>query len=176
MSKSMTRILTAAALLAILLPAARAHHAAHAFFGGPMVTIEGTLTGVRIMNPHSYFRVTMDDGTEWVFETAGSGTMMRNDGVTEEDFPIDTRVSMRGDSNKEGRKSARIQSIVLHSDIDDSLTLYFIGTAIPNEDWAQEIGASATPCNTGTIARCFSISGELRADMEAKYSDSVDLW
>jgi hypothetical protein len=41
-----------------------AHHAPNVFFGGDIVIIEGTLRGAKIVNPHSYFRLTMDDGTD----------------------------------------------------------------------------------------------------------------
>src|SRR5690554_5832450 len=107
----MTRILTLFAFGFLLATQAAAHHAASAFFGGPEVLVKGTLTGARLINPHAYFRLTMDDGTDWVFESSGSGTMLRNDGLTDEDFVSGQRVAMTGQANKDGRKNARIITI-----------------------------------------------------------------
>ena len=136
----------ALAVFTVMLAPVKAHHAAHAFFGGPVVLVEGTLTGSRIMNPHSYFRVTMDDGTEWVFETAASGSMMRNDGMIDEDFADGQRVAMSGESNSEGRRVARVRSIVFFGDSDsDDAELYFIGAGVPREVAARRVGAELQP-------------------------------
>lgn len=154
-----------------------AHHASNAFFGGDEVLVKGTLTGSRLINPHSYFRVTMDDGTDWVFETAGSGTMLRNDGLTDEDFASGQRVALTGESNKEGRKNARISTMVFYGDTDeDDLTLYIIGAGLPNTDWARRIDSSASRCNEGTIARCYTIGTELRTAVEEELSGEHGLW
>ena len=154
-----------------------AHHAAHAFFGGPEVLIRGTLTGTRLVNPHAYFRVTMDDGTDWVFESAGSGTMLRNDGLTDEDFVSGQRVAMTGESNKEGRKNARIITIAVYGESDeDDLTLYIIGASLPNAPWARLIDGSATRCNEGTIARCYTVSSALQEEVEAGLNGEHGLW
>ena len=154
-----------------------AHHASNAFFGGPEVLVTGTLTGARLVNPHAYFRVTMDDGTDWVFESAGSGTMLRNDGLTDADFASGQRVAMTGESNKEGRKNARIITIALYGETDaDDLTLYIIGASLPNAPWAQRIDAAAARCNEGTIARCYTVSAALRREVEAGLSGAHGLW
>jgi hypothetical protein len=137
----------------------------------------GTLTGARLINPHSYFRVTMDDGTEWVFESAGSGTMLRNDGLTDEDFASGQRVAMTGESNKEGRKNARIITVAFYGETDeDDLALYIIGASLPNAAWAEQIDNSATRCNEGTIARCYTVSSELRKQVEAGLEGEHGLW
>ena len=164
---------------AILLMAthAAAHHASNAFFGGPEVLVRGTLTGARLVNPHSYFRVTMDDGTDWVFESAGSGTMLRNDGLTDEDFASGQRVAMTGESNKEGRKNARIITVAFYGETDDDdLRLFIIGASVPNAAWAQLIDGSAPRCNEGTIARCYSVSRELREEVEAGLDGEHGFW
>jgi hypothetical protein len=173
----MSRISVLLAVALLVAGPAAAHHAAHAFFGGPEVLIRGTLTGTRLVNPHAYFRVTMDDGTDWVFESAGSGTMLRNDGLTDEDFAGGQRVAMTGESNKEGRKNARIITIAVYGQADeDDLTLYIIGASLPNTNWAQTIDSSAVRCNEGTIARCYTVSSALRAEVEAGLDGEHGLW
>jgi hypothetical protein len=173
----MNKILIALTVFIVMLVPVKAHHAAHAFFGGEIVLIKGTLTGSKLMNPHSYFRLTMDDGTEWLFETGGSGSMLRNDGLTKEDFATGRRVAMSGDSNKEGRKNARIHTVAFYGETDeDDIVLYIISARMPNEDWARDISKSAVPCNEGTMARCYSISKALRTEINSKYGDEPMLW
>jgi hypothetical protein len=173
----MSRLLILVTVGFLIAAQAAAHHAAHAFFGGPEVLIKGTLTGVRLVNPHAYFRVTMDDGTDWVFESAGSGTMLRNDGLTDADFASGQRVAMTGESNKEGRKNARIITIAIYGEADDDdLTLYVIGASLPNAAWAQRIDSSAARCNEGTIARCYTVSRDLRQQVEEGLSGEHGLW
>ncbi len=173
----MTRTLTLFAIGFSMATQAAAHHAAHAFFGGPEVLVEGTLTGARLVNPHAYFRVTMDDGTDWVFESAGSGTMLRNDGLTDGDFASGQRVAMTGESNKDGRKNARIITIAFYGESeDDDLTLFVIGASLPNAAWAQRIDGAATRCNEGTIARCYTVSRDLREEVEEGFGDDHRLW
>ncbi len=154
-----------------------AHHASNAFFGGSEVLITGTLTGARLVNPHAYFRVTMDDGTDWVFESAGSGTMLRNDGLTDADFSSGQRVAMTGESNRDGRKNARIITVAFYGESEqDDLTLYIIGASLPNADWAQRIDSAASRCNEGTIARCYTVNGELRNEIEQMLAGEHGLW
>ena len=173
----MTRILTLFAFGFLLATQAAAHHAAVAFFGGPEVLVKGTLTGARLINPHAYFRLTMDDGTDWVFESAGSGTMLRNDGLTDGDFASGQRVAMTGESNKDGRKNARIITIALYGESeDDDLTLFVIGASLPNAAWAQRIDSAAARCNEGTIARCYTVGRDLRVQVEEGFGDDHSLW
>jgi hypothetical protein len=173
----MRRLLILSTVGLLMAAPAAAHHASNAFFGGPEVLVMGTLTGARLINPHSYFRVTMDDGTEWVFESAGSGTMLRNDGLTDEDFASGQRVAMTGESNKEGRKNARIITVAFYGETDeDDLALYIIGASLPNAAWAEQIDNSATRCNEGTIARCYTVSSELRKQVEAGLEGEHGLW
>ena len=156
-----------------------AHHAAHAFYGGPMVLIEGTLTGSRLMNPHSYFRVTLDDGNEWVFETAPSGSMIRNDGMTDEDFADGRRVAMSGDSNRQGRKVARLRSVAFVGAPDDDLELYFLGSRLPQEEFVQDVANSSSKCgdwSNESLVKCFRVSRETRAEIDARYGEEHLLW
>ena len=175
----MNRTLIALSGFFVALTAAEAHHAAHAFYGGPMVLIEGTLTGSRLMNPHSYFRVTMDDGTEWVFETAPSGSMIRNDGMTDEDFADGQRVAMSGDSNREGRRVARVRSVAFVGESDDDIELYFLGARLPQEASVQDIAGSSPKCgdwNDTSLVKCFRVTSETRSRIDARYGDEHLLW
>lgn len=174
------RFLLASAVLFCGLSPLQAHHAANVFFGGPEVLVTGTLTGSRIMNPHSYFRVTMDDGTEWVFETAASGSMIRNDGMTEEDFGSGQRVAMSGESNRDGRKVARVRSIVFYGEAaTDDAELVFIGSRPPQEAWYGDIRNSAQKCwewEDTSLVKCFRVSQEVRARIDEDYGAEAMLW
>ena len=170
----MTRLFALVAL-AFLMVSVKAHHAAGAFFGGPLMLIEGRLNGARIINPHSYLRVTMDDGTDWLMETAPSGTVMRQRGFTEELFADGQRVATSGDSNRDGRKHARLRTIVfLGTDDRADAELYFLGR-MPQADWVNDIRRVGGPCDSG-IQGCFRLSSEEREQIDLEYGDEPMIW
>ena len=161
--------------LAFLMASGQAHHAAGAFFGGPLVVIEGRLNGTRIVNPHSYLRVTMDDGTDWLIETAASGTVMRQRGFTEELFADGQRVAVSGDSNRDGRQHVRLRALVfLGTDDRTDAEVYFLGR-MPQADWVNDIRRMGEPCDSG-IAGCFRLSSEERAQIDLEYGDEPMIW
>jgi len=152
-----------------------AHHAANAFFAGDVVVIEGTLRGAKIVNPHSYLRITMDDGTDWVFETQQSGTLLRRLGFTAGMFASGRRVLMSGDSNQDGKKVARWRTFSFrdHTDEDD-VDVYIVGR-IQESEFIREIRNSATPCGNG-IEQCYKLSLDVRTQIEKDYPDEAKLW
>lgn len=161
--------------LASFMVSVKAHHAAGAFFGGPLVVIEGRLNGAKIVNPHSYLRVTMDDGTDWLIEAAASGTLMRQRGFTEELFADGQRVAVSGDSNKDGRKHARLRTFAfLGANNRADAELYFLGR-MPEADWVNDIRRMGKPCDSG-IQGCFRLSSEQRAQIDLEYGDEPMIW
>jgi len=90
-------------LALVILPAAqglRAHHSVPVNFDqSKEVTIEGVLTEIRWINPHSRFRVdvTNSDSTkvEWLVEMGAANTMRRA-GFPMERFIVGDRVTITG--------------------------------------------------------------------------------
>ena len=163
-------------LLSIVLTAsAGAHHAANVFFGGDIVFVEGTLRGAKIVNPHSYLRITMDDGTDWVFETQQSGTVLRQLGFSADMFANGRRVLMTGDSNQDGKKIARWRTFTfLDSSGADNLDVYIVGR-IAESELMQEIRSSGISCNN-SIEQCYRLSANARARIETTHGDEPMPW
>ena len=158
----------------VALPAS-AHHAATAFFGGEVVRIEGRLNGARIVNPHSYFRVTTDEDVDWVIESQQSGTQLFAMGFTEELFVKDQRVVVTGDSNRDGRPQARWRTVAfLGEQGGDPAEVYFVGR-IPKEPWADAVRELSEPCSTG-IKQCFRLSADDMANIDASHGNGHLLW
>jgi len=152
-----------------------AHHAANVFFGGDIVIIEGTLRGAKIVNPHSYFRLTMDDGTDWVFETQQSATVLRQQGFTADMFSNGRRVIMSGDSNQDGKKVARWRTFTFLDQSDEGdLDVYVVGR-IEESALIQDIRNAGISCENG-IEQCYRLSSNARAQIENNHSDEPMLW
>lgn len=152
-----------------------AHHAATAFFGDDIVVIEGTLRGARIINPHSYFRVTTDDGTDWVFESQQSGTLLREMGFTPAMFASGMRVVMTGDANRDGRSIARWRTVTFPGATpDDDVEVYLVGRMQP-EPWQEAIRDAGDPCRSGLDA-CFRLDAADRDEFERRFGGSLGLW
>lgn len=162
-------------LLIILATSADAHHAANAFFGGDIVIIEGTLRGAKIVNPHSYFRLTMDDGTDWVFETQQSSTVLRQLGFSADMFSNGRRVIMSGDSNQDGKKVARWRTFTFIDQSDEGdLDVYIVGR-IEESELIQAIRSAGISCENG-IEQCYRLSRNARAQIEKNHSGEPMLW
>jgi hypothetical protein len=157
----------------MLTMAASAHHAAPAFFGADIVFVDGTIRGSKIVNPHSYLRITMDDGTDWVFETQQSGTVLRQLGFTSEMFANGRRVRISGDAHREGKKIARWRTITFVADNDDT-DVYLVGR-FEDSDLVAEIRSKSTSCDNG-IESCYRLSQTLRAQIEAGHPNETMLW
>jgi hypothetical protein len=159
----------------VLATSANAHHAANAFFGGDVVIIEGTLRGAKIVNPHSYLRLTMDDGTDWVFETQQSATVLRQQGFTADMFADGQRVIMSGDSNQDGKKVARWRTFTFLVQSDDGdLNVYIVGR-IEESALIQDIRSAGRSCENG-IEQCYRLSRHARTEIEKNHSDEPMLW
>ena len=162
-------------LFLIMLVPAAAHHAANVFFGGDIVVIEATLRGAKIVNPHSYLRLTMDDGTDWVFETQQSGTVLRQLGFTAEMFANGRRVLMSGDSNQDGKKVARWRTFSFRDEAgNDDIDVYIVGR-IQESEFIREIRNSGSSCGNG-IEQCYRLSAASRAQIESNHPNESLLW
>ena len=98
----------AAAFAAVLAlsPPAIAHHAFAAEFDAAQpVKVDGVITKVRMVNPHSwiYLDVRNKDGsvTNWGFEF-GTPSSLKNNGLTKADVAIGTKIEVNGFKAKNG--------------------------------------------------------------------------
>ena len=169
------RLTLSISLLILLAVSASAHHAAPAFFGADVVFIEGTIRGSKIVNPHSYLRITMDDGTDWVFETQQSGTVLRQLGFTAEMFANGRRVRMSGDAHREGKKIARWRTFTFAADNENADTDVYLVGRFEDSDLIAEIRSKSTSCDNG-IESCYRLGRSLREALEAGFANETMLW
>ena len=122
----------AAALASIAAPA-WAHHAFAAEFDAKRpVHLEGTLTKVELINPHSWIHVnvTGPDGkvTTWMVE-AGSPNVLLRRGFNKNTIPVGTKVIVDGYQSKDGSDRANGRDITLPN--GQKLFLGSSGTGAP---------------------------------------------
>ncbi len=123
-----------AGLLAIAAPA-WAHHAFAAEFDAKRpVHLEGTLTKVELINPHSWIHidVTGPDGkvTNWMVE-AGSPNVLLRRGFNKNTIAVGTKVVVEGYQSKDGSDRANGRDITLPN--GQKLFLGSQGTGAPYE-------------------------------------------
>ena len=121
-------------LLASAIPA-WAHHAFAAEFDAKKpVHLEGTLTKVEFINPHSWIHVdvTNPDGTvtSWMVE-AGSPNVLLRRGLNKNSIPAGTKVIVDGYQSKDGSLRANGRDITLPN--GQKLFLGSQGTGAPYE-------------------------------------------
>ena len=83
-----------------------AHHAFPTFFvPREVVSVEGLLRGVRLINPHSYFRVQVMDPNgqtgDWVFESNPVASLSKA-GWHSDSIPASAKVRMSGFAARNG--------------------------------------------------------------------------
>jgi hypothetical protein len=92
--------LSAAALVALLLPVAAAAHHSRTEYSDDVIELTGELVGVFWRNPHAGLNVTVisDDGVteDWRIETFGSPNLFSRMGVEREHFKIGEQVTISG--------------------------------------------------------------------------------
>jgi hypothetical protein len=114
--KSIT--VSASALVAFLAlqPVASGHHSHANYLEGEWTYIEGTVTEVHWMNPHSWIYVdVMDDSGQanaWAIEGA-SVTQLRRDGWAEDSIQIGDALKMRCHPLKDGSRGCLLGFIVM---------------------------------------------------------------
>lgn len=149
--------------------AALAHHAAPAFFDvRDTVSVEGTVTAHRLSNPHSYFRVTTDDGVDWAFESGPSWTALAKLGWNESTVPNGARVRMTGNPALNGRPIARYQTIMVHGADDSAPVMIFGGGRALWVERARELGSN---CENG-IEACVILEASAVATLRAEFGDN----
>jgi hypothetical protein len=121
--------------LASLAAPAWAHHAFAAEFDAKKpVHLEGTLTKVELINPHSWIHidVTGTDGkvTNWMVE-AGSPNVLLRRGFNKNTIPTGTKVVVDGYQSKDGSERANGRDITLPN--GQKLFLGSQGTGAPYE-------------------------------------------
>lgn len=111
----MSRVAGPGVALAIFMFAASAS-AHHSFVGKydatKMITLQGTVTMVRYMNPHIFFSVDVPGKGVWKVE-AESISKTRAKGLTEEYLKSGTPVTVTGWPAKNGSRGMGLQSITL---------------------------------------------------------------
>jgi Family of unknown function (DUF6152) len=139
----MRAIWAAAAAGAILIssaPPARAHHAFAAEFDAKKpVHLEGVVTQVELINPHSWIHVDVKnpDGTvtNWMVE-AGSPNILLRRGFTKTTIPKGTAVVVEGYQSKDGSFRANGRDVTLPN--GTKLFLGSSGTGAPYEEKKDE--------------------------------------
>ena len=115
----------------LLLSAApvRAHHAFAATFDNTKpIVLQGVVTKVQLINPHSWFwlDVKQPDGTiiNWGFEGGSPNSLIRH-GVTKETLPIGTEIVVNGYQAKSGEN----KGVGVNMTFPDGRKLFFGGSA-----------------------------------------------
>ncbi|HWK52959.1 MAG TPA: DUF6152 family protein [Hyphomicrobiales bacterium] len=100
-----------------VVPAAQAHHAfAAEFDANKPVELQGVVTRVKWVNPHSwlYLNVADDKGelTEWAVEFGGPYALLQK-GLRKTDFPIGSPVTVNGFLAKSGKTVVNASNVLL---------------------------------------------------------------
>lgn len=98
-------------------PALRAHHAfAAEFDGNKPVTLQGTVTKVEWINPHSWIHIAVKkpDGTveTWAIEGGTPNSLLRR-GITRDSLKLGTTINVDGYRAKDGGRRANGRDITL---------------------------------------------------------------
>jgi len=173
---SLNPLLAGTAVILLVAGSARSHHSAAAFFDlDATVSVEGEVTGARLANPHSYYRITTDDGVDWAWESAGTWTTLAKAGWSGETLPFGTRVRMSGTPALTGRPIARFSTIAAFDASGEVMILVDVdvfGRGRP--DWfirAQELGRG---CENG-VGDCVRIDRAGLDMLEAEFGN-IGVW
>jgi len=134
MRKLAIAVVGVASLLAVVAPA-WAHHAFAAEFDAKTpVHLEGVLTKVELINPHSWIHIDVADPngttTSWMVE-AGSPNVLLRRGFNKNTIAVGTKVIVEGYQSKDGSKRANGRDITLPN--GQKLFLGSQGTGAPYE-------------------------------------------
>jgi hypothetical protein len=116
---------------ALAATAARAHHAfATEFDVESPVALEGKVTKVELINPHSWIHIEVvgDDGeaTVWMIEGGSPNALVRR-GITKASIPIGAELVVNGYQARDGSYKAVGRDILFA----DGTALFFQGTQAP---------------------------------------------
>ena len=111
---------------------AYAHHAfATEFDVNRQVTLEGKVTKVELINPHSWIHIeVMQDGkpVAWMIEGGSPNALVRR-GITKNSIPIGSTLVVRGYGTRDGTNKA----VGRDMKFADGRAVFFGGTAAPGE-------------------------------------------
>lgn len=108
-----------------------AHHAFSTEFDVERpVALEGTVTKVELINPHSWIHIEVvgDDGTAnvWMVEGGSPNALVRR-GITKNSIPIGAELIVNGYQARDGSYTAVGRDILFA----DGTALFFQGTQVP---------------------------------------------
>lgn len=156
-----------------------AHHAFPTFYDPrEVVSVEGTLTGVRLINPHSYFRVEAmgSDGQalDWVFESNPVASLSKI-GWSKDTIPNGAKVRMSGFAARDGSPIARWRSIlIVGATIEDDARLIFGQGQPPDREWRSRVEELGAPCQD-IRGGCFILDSAALETLQRELS-SVGVW
>lgn len=146
-----------------------AHHAAPAFFDvRGTVSVEGNVTAHKLSNPHSYFRVTTDEGVDWAFESGPSWTALSKLGWNAATVANGARVRMTGNPALNGRPIARYRTIMVHGADSGGGVMIFGGGRAPWVLRARELGSA---CENG-IEACVMLEASAIDILQAEFGNN----
>ena len=129
------RFLTLVALGSMSMLATLSAHAHHAFATefdvNRQVTLEGKVTKVELINPHSWIHIeVMQDGkpVTWMIEGGSPNALVRR-GITKNSIPVGSQLVIRGYGTRDGSNKA----VGRDMKFADGRALFFGGTAAPGE-------------------------------------------
>ena len=128
-----TIVLQATACI-LLTSAAQAHHAfATEFDVDRPIAIEGKVTKVELINPHSWIHVeVVDDNGEavtWMVEGGSPNALVRR-GITKSSIPVGSELVIRGYQARDGSNRA----VGREMKFADGRELFFQGTPVPGQE------------------------------------------
>ena len=156
-----------------------AHHAFPTFFDSrEIVSVEGFLTGVRLINPHSYFRVQVMDPngqtSDWVFESNPVASLSKA-GWHSDSIPVGAKVRMSGFAARNGRPIARWRSILVYGQaVEDDTQLIFGQGQPPDREWrsrVEELGVQWEDIQNG----CFILDAATLGILQREFMD-IGVW
>jgi len=124
--------ISAAALL--LAGAANSHHAFSTEFDvDSPVALEGVVTKVELINPHSWIHIEVvdaaGDAVTWMIEGGSPNALVRR-GITKNSIPVGSELVIRGYQARDG--SNRAVGREMH--FADGRELFFQGTPVPGQE------------------------------------------
>lgn len=126
-----TTLVTIGAGCVLAATAATAHHAFSTEFDvDSPVELEGKVTKVEMINPHSWIHIEVidDDGeaTVWMIEGGSPNALVRR-GITKASIPIGSELIVNGYRTRDGSNKAVGRDILFA----DGTALFFQGTQVP---------------------------------------------
>ena len=127
--RKISAILVAAAAFVLTAAPLQAHHSFAAEFDpNQPIQLQGTVTEVELINPHSWIHidVTNEDGSvaSWAIEGGTPNTLFRK-GINKNTLPVGTEILVDGYRSRDGRNRASGRDITF----TDGRKIYLEGSA-----------------------------------------------